>query len=163
MRVPGVSKRKPYNKEHQVFFSCRREIELLKKEMEECGYTGKIILIEPALFKGEMKIHVVVEKGYSTCRHNGSHYPGSWNAMVQRVRSQTTNRNYSTQQVMDALCDAGVDTNTTDKVMKILYPDIYNDNEDWEDWENEDWFKENKQEMFYSGIVSGILDMEKED
>lgn len=134
MRVPGVSKRKPYNKEHQVFFSCRREIELLKKEMEECGYTGKIILIEPCVYKDEMKIRVVVEKGTSNVRW------GSWLSMVQRVRSQTTQRRYSTQQVMDALCNAGVDTDTTDKVMKILYPDIWNDDETIDDWENEDWF-----------------------
>lgn len=149
--------------EHQVYFSCRREIELLKKEMEKCGYTGKIVAIEPSLFKGEMKIRVIVRKGYSKCRHNGSHYPGSWNAMIGRVRSQTTNRSYSTQQVIDALSKAGLMIDEAKKVMEILYPDIYNDNEDWEDWENEDWFKENKQEMFYSGIVSGILDMEKED
>lgn len=121
-------------KEHQVYFTCRREIELLKKEMEECKYTGKIVAIEPYVFKDELKIRVVVEKGHSP------YADGSWLSMVGRVRRQTTNRRYSTQQVMDALRDADVDTDTADKVMKILYPDIWNDDETIDDWENEDWF-----------------------
>lgn len=127
-------------KEHQVYFTCRREIELLKKEIEECKYTGKIVAIEPYVFKGELKIRVVVEKGHSPYTY------GSWLSMVGRVRLQTTNRRYSTQQVIDALCAAGIDTDTMDKVIKILYPDICNDDETIDDWENEDWFKENKED-----------------
>ena len=136
MRVPGVSKRKPYNKEHQAFFSCRREIELLKNEMEECGYTGKIVLIEPCVYKDEMKIRVVVEKGASNVKW------GSWINMVQRVRIQTTQRRYSTEEVLTALEDAGLGLDKIDAVMSKLYPEYLDDKEDIEDWANEPWFKE---------------------
>ena len=136
MRVPGVSKRKSCHKEHQVFFSCRREIELLKKEMEECGYSGKIVGIEPCVYKDEMKIRVVVEKGISNVKW------GSWINMIQRVRLQTTHRRYSTKEVLDALDSAGLDLKQIDTVMSNLYPEYLDDMEDIEDWANEPWFKE---------------------
>lgn len=138
MRVPGVNrhKKKSHNKEHQVFFSCRREIELLKKEMEECGYTGKIVLIEPCVYKDETRIRVVVEQG--TDYNNW----GSWLNIVQRVRLQTTQRRYSTDEVLTALEDAGLGLDKIDAVMSKLYPEYLDDKEDIEDWVDEPWFKE---------------------
>lgn len=121
-------------KEHQVFFKCRREVELLKKEMEECGYTGKIVVIEPAYHSWTdlaPRIRVVVTHGFGR---------RSWNAIIARVRSQTVNRRYSTNQVDDALEEAGIDDDKREAVLKILYPDIYNDWEFVEDWEDEEWF-----------------------
>lgn len=122
-------------KEHQVFFKCRREVELLKKEMEKCGYSGKIVAIEPVYHSWTdlaPRIRVVVTHGFGSRR--------SWNAIIARVRSQTVNRRYSTKQVDDALEEAGIDDDKREAVLKILYPDIYNDWEAVEDWEEEDWF-----------------------
>lgn len=122
-------------KEHQVFFKCRREVELLKKEMEKCAYSGEIVAIEPVYHSWTdlaPRIRVVVTHGF------GSHR--SWNAIIARVRSQTVNRRYSTSQIDDALEEAGIDDDKREAVLKILYPDIYNDWEFVEDWEDEEWF-----------------------
>lgn len=118
--------------EFQVFFTCRREIELLKNEMERHNYNGKIIHIEPYIWRdGTPRIRVIVEKGST---------PTNWLKIVTAVRSQTTARKYKTSEVLNALIESDLDDDKIDAVMKKLYPEYLSDMEDLEDWENEEWY-----------------------
>lgn len=121
---------------HQSYLTCRRELELLKKEMEDCKYSGKIVYIGPCIYKDEPRIHVIVEKGRSEYRY------GSWLSIISRVRLQTTHRSYSTDQVAQALIDAGLSDDECHAVMKRLYPEYLSDSETESDWKDEEWYKE---------------------
>lgn len=125
---------------HQAFLTCRRELDLLKKEMADCEYTGKIVFIGPCTYRDEPRIHVIVEKGSSVYRY------GSWNAMIGRVRLQTTNRKYSTDDVVTAMIDAGLSDDECHSVLKRLYPEYLKDRETESDWKDEEWFKKNKED-----------------
>jgi hypothetical protein len=62
--------------------------------------------------------------------------------MIARVRSNTTQRKYTTKQVLEALKDSGVSTNKTNQIINMLYPNYNEDLEDMHDWVNEPWYKE---------------------
>lgn len=119
--------------EFQVFFTCRREIELLKNEIMRYDYNGKIIHIEPCIRPdGTPRIRVIVEKDPLS--------RNKWSKIINAVRSQTTARRYKTEDVVNALVESGLDDDKIDAVMKKLYPEYISDMEDLEDWENEEWY-----------------------
>lgn len=120
-------------REFQVFFTCRREIQLLKNEMMRYNYNGKIIYIEPYIRPdGTPRIRVIVEKDPSS--------RNKWSKIINAVRSQTTARRYKTEDVMNALVESDLDDDKIDAVMKKLYPEYISDMEDLEEWQNEEWY-----------------------